>query len=135
MPSYPLGVMQVLCAFDSDQDKDAACYLNYVRGVNEGVAIMAAPAAREHQAIYICEMMERLGLEPGGGEAPRLGLSYATALRRCQACRSKRACRDWLDSLPASAAIAPNFCPNADIFFELQVKQPIVRNSGSKKPG
>jgi hypothetical protein len=103
--------------------------------VNEGVAIMAAPAAREHQAIYICEMMERLGLDPGGGEVPRLGLSYATALRRCQACPSKPACRDWLDSLPASAAFAPNFCPNADIFFELQVDQPSIRTLGSKKPG
>jgi len=100
----------------------------------KGVAIMAAPAARE-RPIYICEMMERLGLEPGGSEAPRLGLSYATALRRCQACPSKQACRDWLDSLSASPLVAPNFCPNADIFFELLVDQPSVRALGSKKPG
>lgn len=85
---------------------------------------MAAPVAREHQPIYMCEMMERLGIEPGGGMAPQLGLSYATVLRRCEACPSKEACRDWLDSMPTSVAFAPRFCPNADIFFELQVDQP-----------
>jgi hypothetical protein len=85
---------------------------------------MAAPLVREHQPIYMCEMMERLGIEPGGGAAPHLGLSYATALHRCEACLSKEACRDWLDSMLASAAFAPRFCPNADIFFELQVDQP-----------
>ena len=85
---------------------------------------MAAPVARERQPIYLCEMMERLGIEPGGGMAPHLGLSYATALRRCEACSFKEACRDWLDSMPKSVAFAPRFCPNADIFFELQVDQP-----------
>ena len=85
---------------------------------------MAAPVARERQAIYLCEMMERVGIEPGGGMAPHLGLSYATALRRCGACPFKEACRDWLDSMPESVAFAPRFCPNADIFFELQVDQP-----------
>jgi Family of unknown function (DUF6455) len=85
---------------------------------------MAAPVARERQPIYLCEMMERLGIEPGGGMAPHLGLRYATALRRCEACPSKETCRDWLDSMPASVAFAPRFCPNADIFFELQVDQP-----------
>jgi hypothetical protein len=84
---------------------------------------MAAPA-RERRPIYICEMMEHLGLEPGGGVAPHLGLIYATALRRCEACLAKEACRDWLDSMPASVAFAPRFCPNDDIFFELQVDQP-----------
>jgi uncharacterized protein DUF6455 len=85
---------------------------------------MAAPVARERKPIYICEMMERLGIEPGGGMVPHLGLSYATALRRCEACPSKAACRDWLDSMPTSMAFAPRFCPNADIFFELQADHP-----------
>ena len=85
---------------------------------------MAAPVARERQPIYICEMMEHLGIEPGGGVAPPLGLSYATALHRCEACLSKEACSDWLDSMPASVAFAPRFCPNDDIFFELQLDQP-----------
>jgi Family of unknown function (DUF6455) len=85
---------------------------------------MAAPTAREHQPIYICEMMERLGIEPGSGVIPRLSLSFAVALRRCEACPSAQACRDWLDVMPASVTFAPRFCPNADIFFELQVDQP-----------
>jgi hypothetical protein len=85
---------------------------------------MAAPAIPEHLPIYICEMMERLGIEPGGGVVPRLSLSFATALHRCEACPVKRACRDWLDSLSASVSLPPRFCPNADILFELQVDQP-----------
>jgi hypothetical protein len=95
--------------------------------VNEGVAIMAAPPARERRPIYLCEMLERLGIEPGGGVVPHLSLSYATAFHRCEACTSKQACCDWLDSMPASVAFAPRFCPNADIFFELQVDQPGAR--------
>jgi len=78
-------------------------------------------------------MMERLGIEPGGGVAPHLGphlgLRYATALRHCETCLSKEVCRDWLTSAPASIALAPSFCPNADIFFELQVDQPRARRS------
>jgi len=66
-------------------------------------------------------MLERLGLELGGGEV--LGLSYATALHRCEDCPSEQACRDWLATMPASAARAPRFCPNADIFFEFQADQ------------
>ncbi len=85
---------------------------------------MAAPVARERQPIYIWEMMERIGIEPWGLAAPHLGLSYATALHHCDACPSKGACRDWLDSMPSSVAFAPRFCPNADIFFELLVDQP-----------
>jgi len=67
--------------------------------------------------------MERLGIDPSGGVIPRLSLSYAAALHRCEACPSEQACRDWLDSLPAAVAFAPRFCPNVDIFFELQVDQ------------
>jgi len=84
---------------------------------------MAAPTARERHPIHISEMMERLSIEPGGCVVPRLSLSYAAALHRCEACPSEQACRDWLDSMPAAVAFAPRFCPNADIFFELQVDQ------------
>jgi len=41
---------------------------------------MAVPAGREHQALHMCEMMLRLGIEPGGGGVPRLSLAYATAI-------------------------------------------------------
>jgi hypothetical protein len=31
---------------------------------------MPPRAAHEHKLIHICEMMERLGIDPGGGAAP-----------------------------------------------------------------
>jgi Family of unknown function (DUF6455) len=81
-------------------------------------------ATQASQTSQFIEMMERLGIEPGGGAVPRLGLSYTTAFHRCKACDSKPACRAWMDTGPAVAALAPRFCPNADIFFELQVDRP-----------
>ena len=84
---------------------------------------MTTPTPHAH-SIYMREMMEHLGIEPGGGTISRLGLSYAAAFHRCEACPSKQACRDWLDRMPAPAAFAPRFCPNADIFFELLVDEP-----------
>ena len=76
------------------------------------------------QSIYMREMMEHLGIDPGGGTISHLGLSYAAAFHRCEACPSKQACREWLDSMSAAMAFAPRFCPNADIFFALQVDEP-----------
>ncbi len=81
-------------------------------------------ALRDRHPLYLCEMMERLAVEPGGVAEPLLGLAYATALHRCEACPSTQACRDWLDSMPAAVAFAPRFCPNAEILFELQAEQP-----------
>jgi hypothetical protein len=69
-------------------------------------------------------MMARLGIEPDAGVLPRLSLRYATALQRCEACRTKNACRDWFDYAPAMVNFAPFFCLNADILFELQYDQP-----------
>lgn len=91
---------------------------------------MAAPAIVDRQQIYICEMMERLGIEPGGGVVPRLGLTYTTAFHRCEACPSRQACRDWLDNTPTPVTFAPRFCPNTDTLFELQADYPL-RHSGS----
>jgi hypothetical protein len=72
---------------------------------------------------HIYEMMARLGIEPGAGVLPELSLRYATALSRCENCRSKKACQDWLDYAPAMINFAPDFCMNADILFELQYDQ------------
>jgi hypothetical protein len=80
--------------------------------------------AQTRQPTHIREMMEHLGLEPGGGIVPRWAMSYTTAFHRCESCTDKPACRDWLDHMPAQVSFAPRFCPNADIFFELQVEQP-----------
>jgi Family of unknown function (DUF6455) len=106
------------------KDRGGALPFSILVGMLEGVAIMAALTARELCPNHMVRMMQRLGLEPGGGVVPRLSLSYIAAFHRCEACPSKQACRDWLDSAPASALLAPGFCPNAGIFFELQVDQP-----------
>jgi hypothetical protein len=87
--------------------------------------IMTAPAPEYSTHIY--EMMARLGIEPGAGVLPQLSLRYATALHRCENCRSKKACQDWLDYAPAMVNFAPDFCMNADILFELQYDQPWSR--------
>jgi hypothetical protein len=83
---------------------------------------MSAPILE--YSIHIYEMMARLGIEPEAGALPQFSLRYATALHRCENCRSKKACQDWLDYAPAMANFAPNFCTNADILFDLQCDQP-----------
>ena len=82
---------------------------------------MTAPV-REYST-HIYEMMTRLGLEPGAGVLPQLSLRYAMAVHRCENCRSKKACQDWLDYAPAMVDFAPDFCMNADILFDLQYDQ------------
>src|SRR6516162_1127468 len=84
-----------------------------------GVMTAAVPEYSTH----IYEMMARLGLEPGAGVLPQLSLRYATAVHRCENCRSKKACQDWLDYAPAMVNFAPGFCMNADILFDLQYDQ------------
>ena len=80
-----------------------------------------AAAVPGRDPTHICEMMEHLGIEPGGGVVPHLSLSYMIAFHRCEACPVKQACRAWLDGAPPQVTLAPRFCPNADILFELQV--------------
>lgn len=89
---------------------------------------MTAPVAHDHQPICIFAMMDRLGIEFGASALPQLGLRYATAFRRCDACPSKQACLDWLDHSPAEAALPPRFCQNADLFLELLL-DPAARRS------
>jgi len=90
-----------------------------------GGEVMRAPVPEYSMHIY--EMMARLGIEPGAGVLPQLSLRYATALHRCEHCRSKKACQDWLNYAPAMVNFAPDFCGNADILFELQYDQPWSR--------
>ena len=85
---------------------------------------MPASAVSQRQATYICEMMERLGLEPAAGAIPRLSLSHITAFHRCEACRANAICRAWLDHHPGPLTFAPRFCPNGDIFFEMKFNDP-----------
>jgi Family of unknown function (DUF6455) len=83
---------------------------------------MTGPRSEYLMPVY--EMMARLGIDPGEGVLPQLSMRYATALRRCENCRSKKACRNWLDYAPAMVNFAPDFCANTDILFELQCDQP-----------
>lgn len=91
---------------------------------------MGLVAQPERQFIFLGEMMERLGIDPGGRVVPRLSLTYLTAFHRCHSCPSKQTCRAWLDNTHAPVTFAPRFFPNADIFFELQLDCP-QRHSGS----
>ena len=85
--------------------------------------MVSVSTATDHRSICVSEMMGRLGVDPSGGVVPRLSLLYATALHRCKTCPSTRACRDWLDSAPGSASLAPPFCLIGDILAELQFRQ------------
>jgi hypothetical protein len=113
----------------SDESRRTSCAVAIViitlPGGGEERFIMTAPVPEYSTHIY--EMMARLGIEPGAGVLPRLSLRYATALHRCENCRSKKACQDWLDYAPAMVNFAPDFCMNADILFELQYDQPWSR--------
>jgi len=82
-----------------------------------------AIAATQNESLYISKMMERLGIDPGVGVVPHWSLSYLTALHRCENCTCKKTCRAWLDDV-VEASLPPRFCPNADIFFEIQMEQP-----------
>ena len=81
-------------------------------------------AAWGRQTIYIYEMMEHLGIELAGGVVPFLSLSYMTAFHRCESCPLKQECRAWLNSASPAVTQVPQFCPNADILFELQLRSP-----------
>jgi len=76
----------------------------------------------------VYKMMEQLGIEVGGGVIPRFGLMYASAARTCRKCESVEACTKWLGT-GAATSIAPDFCPNADIFFELACEGQTVPRS------
>jgi hypothetical protein len=101
-------------------DKCGTSFNGASSGIVEGVATMAA-LVPERQTSFIAEMMRRLDIE---GVVPQLNLVYAAALQQCDACSSKQACREWLDSMPQSLVSAPDFCPNAEILFELRANQP-----------
>ena len=75
------------------------------------------------RTIQLYEMMEKLGLEPTSGVLPQYSLRHATALHLCKACRRKKICRNWLDRAPPMVKLAPHFCPDAEILFELQYDQ------------
>jgi|SRR6516165_9943942 len=86
-----------------------------------GEEVMSAPVPEYSTHIY--EIMTRLGIELRAGALPQLRMRYATAVRRCENCRSKKSCQDWLDHAPAMVNFAPDFLMNADVLFDLQYDQ------------
>lgn len=83
---------------------------------------MATLVPAHKHAVFMREMMEHLGIDPGVRMAPQWSLSYMTALHRCEDCAHKQDCRARLhDVVPAAP---PRFSPNADIFHEMLVDQP-----------
>lgn len=89
-----------------------------------------SPQPRRKNSVLLHEMMTSLGIDLGPGDLARLELRYPTAFRRCQACAAKGACVERLDHA-ATINVAPRFCANADILFELQCDQPGPR----RRPG
>jgi len=95
---------------------------------------MASADKCDYKPPCIYEMMERLGIEVGGGILPRHSLTYATAFHRCAQCQTPDTCREWLKSAPEALNFAPKFCPNGDILFELQFDLGGPRLPEVKKP-
>jgi hypothetical protein len=78
---------------------------------------------RDDKLACINDMMERLGIEVGGGILPRHSLSYAAARQRCEQSQAPNACREWLETAAEALNFAPKCCPNGNILFELQFDQ------------
>jgi hypothetical protein len=81
--------------------------------------------------LEVYKMLERLGIEIGAGAIPRYGLMYSAAVRTCRSCGSMHACAEWL-ATASETCIAPDFCPNADIFFELELEGPTALRDRAK---
>lgn len=82
---------------------------------------MTSKAHEDSARIY--DMMVRLGIDQDTADPLKLSMWFETGLRRCENCEAKRACQDWLNCVQ-SAVVAPSFCVNADILFELRYDQP-----------
>jgi hypothetical protein len=76
---------------------------------------------RNHVLIRLSPSPRRMEFSEATGSFAAIEFAVCN---RCEGCRSKNACRDWLDYAPAMVNFAPCFCPNADNLFELQYDQP-----------
>jgi hypothetical protein len=75
------------------------------------------------RALYLFELMQRIGVDPSRRSIAQSELTFLTALNQCRNCKSNEQCRAWLDQAPMSFAFAPGFCPNKDLLFEMQFDQ------------
>jgi Family of unknown function (DUF6455) len=125
----------------SSQRTNLRCGLMYLKSrprllrywsQSTGKSAMPSSENSDVRELQVYKMMERLGIELGAGVIPRYGLMYASAVRACRTCGSVHACAAWLGSAPASC-IAPEFCPNADIFVELELEGQTVPRGTEKQ--
>lgn len=64
-------------------------------------------------ALYLREMMQRLGITPEDAAKEAESAALAAARRRCESCTHGEACSAWL-SCERSPSAPPPFCPNGD---------------------
>jgi len=75
-------------------------------------------AARRWQ--NMCEMLDRLGLDPSMLAHGRLASDLRAAVNRCQSCNADQVCLDWLVRAPECVDKPPAFCPNAELFASVR---------------
>jgi hypothetical protein len=72
----------------------------------------------EAHALYITQMLARLGFTPGELERHSSSEAVAGARAQCSTCRASNACGIWLDTrgehAPIDMAQVPFFCPNRE---------------------
>jgi hypothetical protein len=74
-------------------------------------------------ATNIFRMMDRLGIDAASGVVDQFGLVFVSAVRTCAGCKAVGTCTTWLDGVERPA-VAPAFCPNLNLLFELTCGYP-----------
>jgi hypothetical protein len=75
----------------------------------------------DRRAWLMARMMRRLGVTVAGASQASLRIALRWACRTCMSCKHTSECEAWLShSNTASAADAPEFCPNARLFRRLR---------------
>ena len=64
----------------------------------------------------LCDMLDRLGLDPAMLAHGRLATGLRSAVRTCQSCDRDQLCQAWLLRAPEWIEQPPAFCPNTELF-------------------
>jgi uncharacterized protein DUF6455 len=83
------------------------------------MAMTASIRSGRAAATNIDRMMEILGIDPGYSTAPMFDLAFSCALRTCGSCNAHETCTDWLAHAPDALIGPPEFCPSAELLWEL----------------
>ncbi len=83
----------------------------------------------------LCDMLERLGLDPGMLAHGRLATALRAAVATCQSCDRDQLCQSWLVRAPEWLDAAPAFCPNAELLAcERSIAHGNICNSEQLEP-